>query len=371
MKKFFDSNGFTLIELLTVIIIVGILFAFLVPAIAKMLGQTKMVSCINNLKELTLGAHLYAEDHNDAIPDAYQLYPYINDKEIFVCPEDKRDFDDPLPAQLGKVSYTAYDKTPYYFRPENTTRPLSETVLYIESDKAGEAGYDRETIQLNIEPLGHLAIRHGGNKAVVSFLDGHVGILFVRLCDDYYYLEGVPDEAIDGDGDDTPPSFGGGGWGCFLAGTKIVLADGSTKSIEQFAGDESVLAFDETNSKLEPAVVSKVFAHPGTFSYLTINNNIRVTPNHPVYSGGIWKEAGALRVGDALTTPSGEPLLITSISQMSGPLTVYNLEVGTFHSYIADGIIAHNKLVFPGHIPGGGGHGLGRRRVSARTNTTA
>jgi prepilin-type N-terminal cleavage/methylation domain-containing protein/prepilin-type processing-associated H-X9-DG protein len=60
--------AFTLIELLVVIAIIAILAAMLLPSLAKAKQKALGIACINDLKQLTLAAHLYAGDFQDAIP---------------------------------------------------------------------------------------------------------------------------------------------------------------------------------------------------------------------------------------------------------------------------------------------------------------
>ena len=61
-------HGFTLLELLVVIVIIGLLAAFLLPVLGRAREGARRAQCANNLRQHGIAWYLYLDDHNDCFP---------------------------------------------------------------------------------------------------------------------------------------------------------------------------------------------------------------------------------------------------------------------------------------------------------------
>lgn len=136
---------------------------------------------------------------------------------------------------------------------------------------------------------------------------------------------------------------GGGGGGCFLAGTKIRMAEVLEKNIEDVRiGDTILTRTSDRSNLLVEDTVTKIFRHVVN-DYLTINNTLHITPVHRIFVNNEWKEAKQIRIGDNLLDEYGNFITVTSIEQQRGLFVVYNLETKTQHTFFANGFYVHNE----------------------------
>lgn len=134
---------------------------------------------------------------------------------------------------------------------------------------------------------------------------------------------------------------------CFPAGTKITLADGTQKNIEDLTTDDKLLTWNEsTGQTFEGAIGSivKKKEHLLIRHKTDDGNEVKSTALHKFYvkSKG-WVAAQDIILDDILINRDGNETLVIEKETIVGEVEVYHiLDVKDNHTYYAENLLVHN-----------------------------
>lgn len=153
------------------------------------------------------------------------------------------------------------------------------------------------------------------------------------------------------------PGIGPGG--CFVAGTQVLMADGTEKPIEDIQVGEAVLAWNEETKRMFSTTVVKALHHeqkPQILFDVELDDGRKFTVNndHPMYvvedGDFVFTDelAGRFAKGEPITfqDSKNQPVKVASLRMRRDTCKMYNLYVEgqrkNGHTYYASGILVHN-----------------------------
>jgi len=215
-------SGFTLFQLLVVMAVLAILLGLLLPAVQKVREAAARAQSSNNLKQLGLSIHNYADSNRNLLPSGIdangfstvtKLLPYVEQDNLYKSIDLNKPFDDKANAEArktvvktflspldpvqtvkdgwGATNYVGNDlafpaKLNSAF-PATFTDGLSNTILFAETLK-GDGGRKAVTVQRQIVLLDKAALKdikddagvkyfkdnkHVSGDRCASWMDGH------------------------------------------------------------------------------------------------------------------------------------------------------------------------------------------------------
>jgi len=144
---------------------------------------------------------------------------------------------------------------------------------------------------------------------------------------------------------------------CFPAGTKITLADGTQKNIEDLTLSDKLLTFNETTGEKTEGAIGNIIKKK---EHLLIRhktddgNEVKSTALHKFYvKDKGWIPAQNIVLEDILINRDGNETIVVEKENILGEVEVYHiLDVKDNHTYYAENLLVHNFKY------GGGGGGF-------------
>ena len=158
---------------------------------------------------------------------------------------------------------------------------------------------------------------------------------------------------------------------CFVAGTPILMADGTHRAIEQIKAGDLVMSRHEATGATSAQKVTQTFENQVNATLVLGFKNgetIETTKMHPFYveSQG-FTPAGEMGIGTAIVTRAGPSAILASSQVRNQSATVYNFEVEKTHTYFVghSDLWVHNACRFAAsfvkHLTKGDGFAFGNQ----------
>jgi prepilin-type N-terminal cleavage/methylation domain-containing protein/prepilin-type processing-associated H-X9-DG protein len=199
-------NGFTLIEMLVVMAVLAVLAALLLPVLARARASARTTTCVSNLRQLGSAFAMYAQDHDERLPDFHSdpesvaaaagllywhdrfcrglslapdevsfvmlLEPYVRSPEVAFCPADGD-------RMAGGRTLTSYEYKLWLARGRTLAevpRPTSMALVWEQwayhADDPHASEYDRRAAMNVLFVDGHVRWRRLSDAATARYGSG-------------------------------------------------------------------------------------------------------------------------------------------------------------------------------------------------------
>ncbi|RRJ94985.1 DUF1559 domain-containing protein [Opitutaceae bacterium TAV4] len=184
------NRAFTLVELLTVIAIIGILAAIIIPVTGRVREQARTTRCLAQMRQIGSAFLMHVNDNRGNLPvqitstaqwDAegswtYALFPYVDNRALFTCPENQtKQVDARVPVNPMYNPFASARLTTPVGVPINVSRsqkPTRDVIMieewYASLGSAITAAQDVNRVDAHWYP--HV----GKTQRSTLYLDGHV-----------------------------------------------------------------------------------------------------------------------------------------------------------------------------------------------------
>ncbi|BCE03605.1 right-handed parallel beta-helix repeat-containing protein [Marinicellulosiphila megalodicopiae] len=142
--------------------------------------------------------------------------------------------------------------------------------------------------------------------------------------------------------------YGAGGTGCFVPGTPILMADGTSKAIEDIQLRDQVQGFDGSGASVMK-VYERQTDHLRELRYQNSQTGellrVETTDEHHywVQNKKAWILAGDLEIGDTFALSEGQFGQLMESSRREVNTIVYNFDVENLQSYYANGALVYQQ----------------------------
>jgi prepilin-type N-terminal cleavage/methylation domain-containing protein/prepilin-type processing-associated H-X9-DG protein len=178
----YTRKGFTLIELLVVIAIIAILAAILFPVFAKAREKARQSSCLNNQRQIAVAILMWAQDHDELLPDQSNVWPELNiDRNILMCPTKGKKVANAYVYNAG-LSNKSLGEIP---NPDSQllTADGQHAATAENGTPTNAGGYWEATYDNCAYTVDDLDERHS-DRMVCTYVDGHVSTLRLPSADE-------------------------------------------------------------------------------------------------------------------------------------------------------------------------------------------